>query len=96
MSIWKPLHGPVTDWPLALCDVQTVDVDRDCIATDVVTREGFTENYQVYWNEEQRWYYLGKQLAEEVIIFRQTDTDERWATGESSYLRGGWQLKRRG
>jgi hypothetical protein len=56
------------------------------MATDVVTREDFTENYQIYWNQEQRWYYLGKQLAEEVIIFRQTDTDGRWTTGECSSM----------
>lgn len=53
------------------------------MATDVVTREGFTENYQIYHNELHRWYYLNNQLADEVIVFRQTDTDERYNTGKS-------------
>ena len=74
----------MTDWPLALCDAQTVDMDRDFVATDVVARDGFTENYQIYFNPEHKWYYLNKQLPSEVIIFRQTDTEERFATGMSS------------
>lgn len=65
-----------------MCDVQTVDMDRDCMATDVVMRDGFTENYQIYHNEQHMWYYLNNQLADEVVIFRQTDTDEAYATGE--------------
>jgi hypothetical protein len=81
-SVWKPLRGPVSDWPLAVCDVQTVDTERDCMATDVVTRTGFTENYQIYHDEGHLWYYLNQQLADEVVIFRQTDTDEKSATGE--------------
>jgi hypothetical protein len=57
-------------------------MDRDCMATDVVMRDGFTENYQVYCQPEHKWYYLNKQLPSEAIIFRQTDTDERFATGK--------------
>jgi hypothetical protein len=80
-SIWKPLRGPVTDWPLAVCDARTVNIDEDCMATDVVTRTGFTENYQIYPSSDYKWYYLNNQLADEVILFRQTDTDEATAKG---------------
>lgn len=52
------------------------------MATDVVMRHGFTENYQVYHNVEHKWYYLGNQGADEVIVFRQTDTEANNATGE--------------
>jgi hypothetical protein len=51
------------------------------MATDVVTRTGFTENYQIYHNEEHMWYYLSGQMADEVMVFRQTDTDDTYATG---------------
>lgn len=54
---------------------------RDCIATDVVEREGFTENYQVYYHEDMRFCYLSGQLASEIILFRQTDTREGCGTG---------------
>lgn len=55
------------------------------MATDVVTRTGFTENYQIYHNDDHMWYYLSDQLANEVIVFRQTDTEEKFATGESDF-----------
>ncbi|KAF2455840.1 hypothetical protein BDY21DRAFT_348839 [Lineolata rhizophorae] len=81
VNVWKPLYGPVTDWPLALCSAESVDPDRDYIGSDVVTRTGYTENFQVYYNPDHAWYYLNKQQASEIIVFRQTDTDERFATG---------------
>ncbi|KAF2117450.1 hypothetical protein BDV96DRAFT_611800 [Lophiotrema nucula] len=74
-NIWKPLHGPLTDWPLTVCDSRTVTPERDCIATDVVERSGFTENYQVYYHPDMRFCYLSGQRADEVIVFRQTDTE---------------------
>ena len=80
-SIWKPLYGPLTDWPLSVCDSRSISVPRDCIATDVVEREGFTENYQVYYHEDMQFCYLSGQLASEVILFRQTDTEEGCGTG---------------
>lgn len=80
-SIWKPLYGPLTDWPLSVCDSRSISTSRDCIATDVVEREGFTENYQVYYNDDMRFCYLSGQLASEVILFRQTDTEKGCETG---------------
>lgn len=80
-SVWKPLQGPVTDWPLAVCDVSSVDRERDYVASDVVARPGFTENLQVYYNVSHKWFYLSKQLASEVIVFRQADTRPEFAIG---------------
>jgi hypothetical protein len=73
----------VTDWPLAVCDAQTVDAQKDLIDTDIVTRKSFTEGSQVYHSESFKWYYLNNQLASEVVLFRQTDTDPHFATGMS-------------
>jgi hypothetical protein len=71
----------VTDWPLAVCDARTVNLERDCIALDVVSRDFYTENYQLYPNDNYKWYYLNNQKADEVMIFRQTDTDDRYTVG---------------
>lgn len=72
-SIWKPLWGPLTDWPLAVCDTESVR-PIDLIASDVVTRTGFTENTLVYFNPRHKWYYLSNQTSSELMIFRQADT----------------------
>lgn len=80
-SAWKPLRGPLMDWPLAVCDPNSVDPDTDLITCDVVAREGYGENYQVFHSPHFKWYYLSKQLASEIIIFRQADTKEDASIG---------------
>ena len=74
-SCWKPLHGPLEDWPLALCDASTLDTDLDLQPADMVMRAGYTESCRVYHNPNQKWYYLNKQLDSEVLLFRQYDSD---------------------
>jgi hypothetical protein len=83
-SIWKPLWGPLTDWPLAICDVESVD-RADLIASDVVTRTGFTENALVYYNPEHEWYYLNGQMPSELVIFRQSDTEAASQIGKMPF-----------
>jgi len=74
-SIWKPLRGPLADWPLALCDAESVNYEADLIAADVVSRTGYTENIQVYYNPKHQWYYLSGQKSTELAIFCQGDTN---------------------
>ncbi|KAK1456504.1 methyltransferase CmcJ [Colletotrichum cuscutae] len=75
-SVWHPLRGPSVDWPLALCDAQTVDFARDTMAGDVVDRDHVFENTQVHFNEGQRWFYLSNQLPTELLIFKNADSQE--------------------
>ncbi|KAK1488903.1 methyltransferase CmcJ [Colletotrichum tamarilloi] len=75
-SVWHPLRGPLVDWPLALCDAQTVDFARDTMAGDVVDRDHVFENTQVHFNEGQRWFYLSNQLPTELLIFKNADSQE--------------------
>lgn len=81
LSVWKPLYGPLSDWPLSVCDSRSLSTSRDCIATDVVERVGFTENYQIYYHEDMQFCYLSGQLANEMMLFRQTDTEEGYEQG---------------
>jgi hypothetical protein len=60
----------------------------DLIATDVVYRSAFTENYNVHHSDRLDWYFLGSQAADEVMIFRQADTDPNFATGEFTSILG--------
>lgn len=78
------MWGPLTDWPLAVCDAATVDAN-DLIASDVVTRTGFTENSLVYFNPRHKWFYLDSQMPTELIIFRQVDTQADSHIGKLHY-----------
>ena len=72
-SVWKPLRGPVRDWPLALCDASTVDSD-DIEPGDLVYGDYVVENCQLYRSVGQKWYYLRDQGPEEAWVFVQSDS----------------------
>jgi hypothetical protein len=74
ITIWKPLRGPLYDYPLALCDKQSVDVRKDLEPQDIVDRDEVLENVHVYHRKKHAWYYLNGQKDTELLIFRQADT----------------------
>ena len=80
-SVWKPLRGPLRDWPLAVCDAGTVCED-DLVVADQVYSKHVIENVQVQHGPRQKWYYLSNQQPDELLLFRQTDS-------KPGQLRGG-------
>lgn len=72
-SIWKPLKGPVQDWPLTLCDTSSVEKE-DLVPCDIVSSAEVTENMILRFNHGQRWHYLSNQLPSELLVFRQMDS----------------------
>ncbi|KAI9712289.1 MAG: hypothetical protein M1820_001502 [Bogoriella megaspora] len=83
INVWKPLKGPLNDWPLTLCDasnVQTGDVE----SADLLYPDLATENYQVYHNQNYRWYYLSDHKVSEIIVFKQADSEPSRCPGQSS------------
>jgi hypothetical protein len=74
ITIWKPLRGPSYDYPLALCDKESVDVRKDLEPQDIVDRDEVLENVHVYHRKKHAWCYLNGQKDTELLIFRQADT----------------------
>jgi hypothetical protein len=74
ITIWKPLRGPLHDYPLALCDKQSVDDEKDFEPQDIVDRDEVLENVHVYHRKRHAWCYLEGQEDTELLIFRQADT----------------------
>lgn len=77
ITIWKPLRGPLHDYPLALCDKQSIDAAKDLEPQDIVDRDEVLENVHVYHRKQHAWCYLGGQKDTELLIFRQADTLQR-------------------
>ncbi|KEY71384.1 hypothetical protein S7711_09689 [Stachybotrys chartarum IBT 7711] len=48
IQVWRPFRGPVVDWPLAVCNSQSVDAESDLIATDKIWSFAVTETYSVF------------------------------------------------
>ncbi|KAI1819345.1 hypothetical protein F4861DRAFT_534523 [Xylaria intraflava] len=74
VTVWKPLRGPVDDWPLAVCDATSLDTS-DAVPADVVYQKVVTENYMVHFNDRQKWFYLHKQEPHEVLLFKAADSE---------------------
>ncbi|KAK1770187.1 hypothetical protein QBC33DRAFT_530329 [Phialemonium atrogriseum] len=75
LNIWKVLSGPNNDWPLAVCDYSSVDWDNDTTTNDAVHLLRTGENWLLHYNEEQQWYYLSGMEEDDLIVFRNTDSE---------------------
>jgi hypothetical protein len=73
-SIWRPLFGPLKDWPLAVCDFRSLDASRDLIASDNILPHTVGETYNVLHNKQHEWYYLRDQIPTEILIFKSFDS----------------------
>lgn len=72
--MWKPLKGPLNDWPLTVCDASTVDPQADLEAADLLYPDMVTENFQVYHRDTYKWFFLSQQDICEAMVFLQADT----------------------
>lgn len=74
-SVWKPLVGPVENWPLAVCDKSSIDLERDIVCHDSVFPESLVETGELQFNKSQKFYYLSKQKEDEALVLLQTDSE---------------------
>lgn len=92
-SLWKSFQGPGNDWPLALCDGNTIH-GEDSIAADVVFPNRFTENLRFYHNPSHKWFYVKDLAEDEVIVLRQTDSDMEGGGGKQPRVRHSTRVGR--
>jgi hypothetical protein len=75
INVWKPLAGPVEDYPLTVCDATTMPLS-DLARSDQIRGKYAGETYYGHFNEAQKWYYLGQQREEEAYLMKIFDSDE--------------------
>ncbi|KAK3377157.1 hypothetical protein B0T24DRAFT_656821 [Lasiosphaeria ovina] len=75
INAWRPLRGPVKQWPLAICDARTVQ-QSDLVAADHVRKHYTGETYYVKQSPGFVWHYLSNQLPYEVLLFKNFDSLE--------------------
>jgi hypothetical protein len=73
-SVWRPLTGPTDDWPLALCDYTTIDTGEDIRLNDAIRRDLVGEGSLLHYNEAHRWYYFKDQGVNDLLVFRNSDS----------------------
>ncbi|KAF9699847.1 hypothetical protein EKO04_002695 [Ascochyta lentis] len=75
VNLWKPVRGPVYDFPLTLCDRRSVDYASQTTTMDIVTHNYANENTRVYFDDTHEWYYWHGLQVDEVIAFVQADSE---------------------
>ncbi|KAF2106364.1 methyltransferase [Lophiotrema nucula] len=77
VNVWRPIKGPVQDWPLAMMD-GTSAAPSHLHPTDLWKKQfdflGQTMN--ISHSEDQRWYYLSNHSVDEVTFIKIWDSGE--------------------
>jgi len=82
INVWRPLVNTVYDYPLAVCDFNTVDVIEDLVPTTLLypppTPNG--ETYSVKFSPNHRWYYWSEMTPDDVFLLKCYDSASRALT----------------
>ena len=73
INVWRPIHGPVLDSPLAVTDVRSVS-KQDLVPTDLVYPDRVGEIYYVKFNPAHRWFYAPAMRDEELLLLKCYDS----------------------
>ncbi|OTB04090.1 hypothetical protein M426DRAFT_321185 [Hypoxylon sp. CI-4A] len=75
INVWRPLNGPIVDWPLATMDYQTAKASemQPCnLLNEDDEERGQTATFT--YSKDQKWYYLDKQKTNEVTVIKIWDS----------------------
>jgi hypothetical protein len=73
INLWRPIRGPVQDFPLAVCDAGSVSFE-DLVPSDLIYPYRVGETYQVLYNPAHRWYYVPEMQASEALLLKCFDS----------------------
>ncbi len=74
VNVWRPIAGPVEDWPLAVCDARSI-APYDLAATDLIYPDRVGETYAVTYNPRHRWFYFPQMRHDEALLLKCYDSD---------------------
>jgi len=82
INVWRPLKNTVYDYPLAVCDFNSVDVTKDLVATNLIypPPRPIGETYSVKHNENLVWWYWSEMTSENVLFLKCYDSASRELT----------------
>ena len=80
-SLWRPLRGPLYDWPLAVLDASSADMSRDVAIADLITPKLTCEYCAPFWHPNHRWYYFRKQTTSDILVILQADSRKEGNSG---------------
>ncbi|KAI0310548.1 hypothetical protein OF83DRAFT_853124 [Amylostereum chailletii] len=74
INLWRPIHHPAHDWPLALCDFRSVDPARDLVSVAIAYPGSKRATYGVRFREGHAWKYVRGLGPEEGVLIKCFDS----------------------
>ncbi|KAL6715290.1 hypothetical protein ACLMJK_007555 [Lecanora helva] len=79
INVWRPINGPIQNWPLAFCDA-TTNPESSLVPTDRVRGTTTGNTRYVVRTPGAKWYYQSESCDDEVVLFKCYDTDKSVAS----------------
>jgi hypothetical protein len=71
INLWRPIGNPAIDFPLALCDFRSVDVDGDFVPSTLINAQPpHGETMSVKFNPNHRWKYARGMEPDEFFLIK--------------------------
>ncbi|KZO90308.1 hypothetical protein CALVIDRAFT_522936 [Calocera viscosa TUFC12733] len=70
VNVWRPIRGPIRDYPLAVADYRSINPETDLQPTDLIYPTRIGETYQVRYGDHQKWYYIKDQKPDDVLLLK--------------------------
>ena len=78
-NVWRTFTPPPQDFPLAVCDARTVSLEDEVTVTAITLErdagEIIHDTTSFSYSPKHRWYYYPDMTIDEVIVFKQHDSD---------------------
>jgi hypothetical protein len=73
VNLWRPIRGPLRDFPLAICDASSID-RQQLVAVDLLYPGRRGEIYYLGYDPKQRWYYAPDMQVHEAWLIKNYDS----------------------
>ncbi|KZS89166.1 hypothetical protein SISNIDRAFT_528139 [Sistotremastrum niveocremeum HHB9708] len=74
INLWRPIRHAALDYPLALCDFQTIDEKNDLIPTTLRYPDRDGETFSVRYNPRHQWIYQRGMRPDEGVLIKCFDS----------------------
>lgn len=79
IQVWRPIHAPVVDCPLAVCDARSI-APNDLVVSTLYYPDRQGHTYLLAPNPGHRWYFPWEMTRDEALVFKVYDSREDGTT----------------
>jgi len=73
VQVWRPIHHPVENWPLAIADAQSLSLG-DMVVTERRYPDRIGQTSAITHNPSHRWYWFPRMRPDEALVFKVYDS----------------------